>query len=352
MSSVFQRGDGRWVVKWKGYDGKAVQRTFKEESDARSFEDELYRDSREGSRLTVFEAVALYVKDHQLCPRLQQQYSWLVCGYNGQRGESEGYAQCIADKYVDELTRRDLNEVRDRAREKKAQPQTINYYVGKLNTAFTYLVGEGLLQRNPWAGIRPLKFTRASRDIRLDDFHAVYAQCPEWLRWACRTALALCLRPGPVELFSLTWDAFDWRHGSVEVHMGKVGRRKTVFPVAEYMDEAKDRFLLDGSDRTKLVCRGRRGQPVAEYGIAWREACRKAGLKPFPFYSLRHLAATEMLAAGADIAAVAANLGHSSPRTTLQVYAHSLPSAQRKASEKAGAIWCGNGEKSSIKSIG
>lgn len=344
--SVFQRADGRWVVKHKDSTGKRIQKTFKEKIDAYKYEDELYQDSRLGSRLTLFEAVALYLKDHQLSRRLEEQYSWLVAGYAGQRGESEGYAQSIADKYVDELSRRDLNTVRDRAREKGAAPQTINYYIGKLNTAINYAVGEGLVQRNPWIGIRPLKCVRAKRDAQLEDFHKVYAVCPEWLRWACRTALALCLRPGPVELFSLTWAAFDWRHGAVKVEMGKVGRTKVVYPVAEYLSEAKDRFIADGEDRSLLVCRGRRNQPVVEYGIAWRTACQKAGVKPFPFYTLRHIAASEMLAAGADIAAVAANLGHSSPRTTLLAYAHALPSAQRKASHQCGAIWCKNEAKS------
>jgi integrase len=48
-----------------------------------------------------------------------------------------------------------------------------------------------------------------------------------------------------------------------------------------------------------------------------------------------------MIAAGADVAAVAANLGHASPATTLNAYAHALPQAQRQASAVLGAAWCG-----------
>ena len=54
-----------------------------------------------------------------------------------------------------------------------------------------------------------------------------------------KTAFFLALRPGQVELFSLTWDAFDWRRGLVVIHQGKSGRFKTVVPHPAYMAEAK-----------------------------------------------------------------------------------------------------------------
>lgn len=50
-----------------------------------------------------------------------------------------------------------------------------------------------------------------------------------------------------------------------------------------------------------------------------------------PMYALRHIAASEMLAAGADLAAVAAQLGHKNLTTTGAFYTHALASSQRRA---------------------
>jgi integrase len=50
-------------------------------------------------------------------------------------------------------------------------------------------------------------------------------------------------------------------------------------------------------------------------------------------HDLRHLVATELLAAGVDLAVVAGRLGHSSPRTTLGVYGHALPGREREAAD-------------------
>jgi len=350
--SVFQRGDGRWVVKYKDSTGKRIQKTFKEKEDARSFNDELYIDSREGSRLTVFEAVTLYLKDHDyLCKNVQSQYSWLVAGSTTQKGRSVGPAECIADKYVDELTRRDFNDVRDNCRSRGCKNITINGYMAKLQTAFRYCASEGLLPDDPWRSFAKLRTTVCHMDGTIEDFWTLYVVLPEWMQWWCRTAMALCLRPGLAELFSLKWGAFDFSHGSVTVHMGKVDRDKVVYPIKEYMDEAWTRFLADRQDREQPVCRNKYGHQVKNYRATWRHYCRLAGVK-LPPYAMRHITATMMLKAGADVAAVAANLGHANPSITLKTYAHALPSAQKEACSKMGAAWCKNEEKDSMKSIG
>lgn len=345
--SVYQRSDGRWVHKWKDPTrpkGKQwVQETFGTREEAEEREDEKKQESREGSRLTVYEAVGLYLNDRQLSESTRQHYRWLVGGARDDQPRARqrvGYAECIAERYVDSLDRRDLNTVRDCAREGGASPAGVNYWTGLLKAAFNYAVQEGLITANPWGKFRPLQACHGTRTGTLEQFQKLYPHLPAWMQWACRTALALCLRPGIVELFRLKWSAFDFAHGAVTVLMGKVGRAKTVFPIAEYMAEARERFRLDGEDRGLYVCRNSRGGAVHEYREVLAKAIRKSGCGPFSLYALRHIAATQMIAAGADVAAVAANLGHSSPAITLKHYAHALPSAQKAASETLGAAWC------------
>jgi integrase len=57
---------------------------------------------------------------------------------------------------------------------------------------------------------------------------------------------------------------------------------------------------------------------------------KAARLSGHRVYDLRHSFATELLANGAPITYVAAQLGHSKPTTTLQWYAHWLPKNDRR----------------------
>ncbi|MEE8422844.1 MAG: tyrosine-type recombinase/integrase, partial [Dehalococcoidia bacterium] len=51
------------------------------------------------------------------------------------------------------------------------------------------------------------------------------------------------------------------------------------------------------------------------------------------FHCLRHTAATQWIAAGADIHVVSRRLGHASPAFTMSVYGHLLKGMQRTAAE-------------------
>ena len=55
--------------------------------------------------------------------------------------------------------------------------------------------------------------------------------------------------------------------------------------------------------------------------------------KTIRFHDLRHTAATLMLASGVDIPSVAAILGHSQNSTTLNIYAHAVPSRLSAATD-------------------
>lgn len=345
--SVYQRSDGRWVHKWKDTTrpkGKQwVQETFGTREEAEEREDEKKQESRESSRLTVYEAVGLYLNDHNLSVSVESQYRWLVGGTSSPHAKKRvGYAECIADRYVDSLDRRDLNAVRDCCREGACANATVNMWIHRLQAVFRYCAREDLIPANPWERYAhsSLPEERVHRMGTLAQLHALWPHLPEWLQWAVKTAMALFLRPGMGELFRLKWAAFDWATGSVAVWMPKVKTMKTVYPVPEYMVEARERFRMDSEDGALYVCRSFRGKAVTNYAMAWGRACKKAGVFPFPMYALRHIVASEALRRGADIAAVAANLGHASPQTTLQTYAHALPAAQRDASARLGAVWC------------
>ena len=50
-----------------------------------------------------------------------------------------------------------------------------------------------------------------------------------------------------------------------------------------------------------------------------------------PMYALRHIAASQMHAAGIDVASIAAMLGHKDIKTTFDSYIHALESSKSRA---------------------
>ncbi len=189
---------------------------------------------------------------------------------------------------------------------------------------------QDLITLNPWRDYKRLKITRTIFQPKISDLKRLYPELPEYLQWAVKSAFFLALRPGQVELFSLTWDAFNWRRGIVIIRQGKSGRLKTVVPHPAYMAEAQERYQADMASGIPWVCHRGKGQRVLNFRTAWQLACKRAGVSLRP-YDIRHIAATEMLAHGADLAAVAAQLGHSSVATTGASYAHVTAGSQARA---------------------
>ena len=60
---------------------------------------------------------------------------------------------------------------------------------------------------------------------------------------------------------------------------------------------------------------------------------------PITFHGMRHTAATLMLREGIPIKVVSERLGHKKVTITLDIYAHALPSMQRDAATKLGALF-------------
>ena len=85
--------------------------------------------------------------------------------------------------------------------------------------------------------------------------------------------------------------------------------------------------LVRGTRPSEYVFPSRMGHPLEPPTIArqFQAILRRAGLAKFRLYDLRHTFATHLLAEGAPITYVAAQLVHAKPTTTLAFYAHWLP---------------------------
>jgi len=74
-------------------------------------------------------------------------------------------------------------------------------------------------------------------------------------------------------------------------------------------------------------------------------ACLHSSRVVFHLRCLRHTFATHLLAQGAPITYVAAQLGHAKPTTTLTYYAHWLPSGDKRYIDRLEAFRIASGSK-------
>jgi integrase len=81
----------------------------------------------------------------------------------------------------------------------------------------------------------------------------------------------------------------------------------------------------------------------------FRRICDRAGLSGVRLHDLRHLHATQLLAAGVPVRTVSGRLGHANAATTLNVYAHFLAASDRDAAEvMAGLLRPGSTDNSGL----
>jgi len=149
-----------------------------------------------------------------------------------------------------------------------------------------------------------------------------------WVANLLRLSLLCGLRPGEVR--TLEWSRVNLSKRKMTV-IGKSGSREV-----DLTDAAVS--VLESTPRVEgceFVFAGRRfGQPVVAIYKVLKSIYEHAALEHFRPYDLRHSAATGALAAGADVRAVQALLGHADLATTAR-YLHSTSKRRRGAAELA-----------------
>ena len=154
------------------------------------------------------------------------------------------------------------------------------------------------------------------------------------------------LRPG--EAFALTPGDLDLRDGTVNVeraiNLGRVKDTKTherrrvdltpdlVRLLHRHLAWLKSEALRRGWGDPAWLFPNDVGRPQDKWvvGSAFRRALKRARVPAFRLYDLRHTYASLLLAAGAPITYVSAQLGHANPTTTLRYYAKWIPSQGRR----------------------
>lgn len=166
------------------------------------------------------------------------------------------------------------------------------------------------------------------------ELQALYRAAAPHLQRALLLGYYTGMRPGGSELLALRWEQVDRVNGSIFVESAKKGgMRARVVPIATELDTAMAGWMIADLERGPLQWVVHyHGARIGSLKTAWAQAKRRAGItRRMRLYDLRHMAASEMLAGGADLKSVSEILGHASPDMTLRTYQHTITAQRRDA---------------------
>ena len=222
-----------------------------------------------------------------------------------------------------------------------------------LSSAMRYALDEGVIRKNPCRRIHIQHRERGEQRVLSRSEQEKLRQTSDGSRdLPALLSLYTGMRLG--EICALKWTDIDWEQGTITVH-------RTVQRIVGKGAETNGcrTLLMIGTPKSHRSCRvipvpkfilsllRERMQSCcgAEYvfgkasGAAdprtiqrrFSRLAKRQGLSGAHFHTLRHTFATRLLELGVDVKTVSALLGHSSARTTLDFYAHSLSEQQRAA---------------------
>lgn len=251
------------------------------------------------------------------------------------RGDLERFARWLARRGTgrwEELGTEDVIDYLSDRRRDGAAEATVSRGLVAIRMLVRFLLGEGLLRRDPTAGVpapvlrrllpgslSPTEVERLLEAVEGDDWRSLRDRALLEVLYACGARVS--------EAVGLRTDDLEPRLRVLRLH-GK-GDKMRVVPVGARAREALDRWLDDGrprvarGDRVPQVFLSKSGRPLGRTD-AWRRVqatATAAGLPRVTPHTLRHSFASHLLAGGADLRAVQEMLGHVSIRTT-EVYTH------------------------------
>ena len=320
--------------------GRKQRASFESEHDAKTFEKaqtELAARAREilkrrkakarPQSMTVNQVLDSYFSLSEMCEKTRKQSSY----------HARHLRTAFGERRAALLTRVDIANFAEAQRLQGIMQTTVIRRVSILRAALNFAVARNELAVNPIQGTK----LSQGRSRRIDppslaEACSILENAPDHIRRTVLIGLYAGPRIGPSELFRLTWRDVDLVTGMMRMPNAGKGAN------AEYRDIPVKSVLLPS------LCRWHEkdsmlgieyviswnGKPVRSIHGAWRRVLKKAGItRVITPYSLRHAFATNALASGADIGALAAIMGHADPGMILKVYQHVRASQKRQAVE-------------------
>lgn len=200
---------------------------------------------------------------------------------------------------------------------KKMQPQSVRKRLFTFKHFFNKCVNWNYLYKNPFNGIRTLKFEKNPRKnwtpkqflifINAIGDHMKGAFTFLWLT-GCR----------PTELINLKWTDIDYDRNTITFRCGKNSHIVRKFPIYKELDKLLHTLPLKGNKVFSLSDKELKNDCLSHYARKW---LRRLGFNDLVVYGIRHSFPGRLIDSGFNAFEIRDLMGHSDIKTTLN-YIH------------------------------
>jgi integrase len=367
--SIYKRADGRWAASISlGYRaGKQRRMTFygKTRRDVQEQLTKALRDLQEGRELInpARDRLGVYLLSwvEDIIKPTRRASTYVKYAINIRKH----IIPALGDKLLAKLTAQQVQAFYHALMVAGLAPRTIRTIHVTLHSALQHAVDWKLVATNVASLAKPPRIKRYVPQVFTAEQARQLLQAAKGHRHEALYILALTTGMREGELLGLHWADIDFEQGTIQLQrtltriwsFGFVeeepktesGRRQVVLtPLAlaalrKHRARQLARRLKAGADWPDhdLVFCTRDGNQISVwtlYARSYLPLLTKAGLPRIRFHDLRHSAATFLLSLGVHPKVVQELLGHAGINITLDIYSHVLPSMQRDAVDRLGAL--------------
>lgn len=234
--------------------------------------------------------------------------------------------------------------------------RSVKYIYSILREALKHAVKWKLLPQNPAEAVEIPRLTRKRVQVWTPEETRCFLKAAEDDKFYALFVLALFTGMRRGELLALKWQEIDFEKGVIQVN-NTLSKQRTlettkteksqrgVLVTENVLDILRQHKLRQLEKRIKvgqkyqdygLIFCTRLGTPLNAENLVKRHyfpIIEKAGVRKINFHSLRHCSATLALANNVNIKIISERLGHSTIKTTADIYSHVSLEMQRKAAQ-------------------
>lgn len=253
----------------------------------------------------------------------------------------------LKNKVAKEIKKRDIENLMLEMKSKDISNKTINSVITFVQSVFNYGVDAGYFKTNPIGKIKKLPQVKPPvhflNEIQMQTFLEFAKKSRFYAFFA--TAIYTGMRRG--ELLALEWSDIDFKNAKISVNKQyykgikqstKTNRARSVDIPSNLLEILKE-HKHNCSVLTKLVFHNLSGGAIHAYYMEEKhfhpliKECNKLldaenQIEKFRFHDLRHTYATYLLSHSVPVKYVQEQLGHSTAKMTLDVYASFMPSVK------------------------
>jgi integrase len=242
--------------------------------------------------------------------------------------------------------------------------KSVNHAYRLLSASLRWAERMELVSRNVCESVSPPSVPRSAAKAFDDSEIVALIGAAAGTRWEAYILVALAVGARRSELLALNWPDADLAGGLLSISKAmcqitgsvpfvkgtKTGARRSVPLAVIALQALRKQRARQAAERLEAGAFYRRdpSEPIFtnEFGdrltpqaatTAFKKIARQAGVAVGSLHSLRHSAATHLLASGVDVATTAGVLGHANASVTLNVYGHVLGDGLRSATDRLGA---------------